>query len=418
MKYFIVLLFLITNTHALRREKSFDYTPSYFLYPIASEIPGLGRAFGAGLTVNNIASTDIDLTGVKLTGDFKVSLLTLLNTHLIKERIILDAGFFSYDVATITYDRGSNSSDKSYLVPKVKGRGYFFQLTNSYYDRMFEVFLRKTHDKSLLLSLTDEKGSYFKTKDNEEFTGGSLDFGIVLDLTDHRYDPYQGLKLEALVKSPSSNEVATSRYVVIDINSSLYIPISSNVTWALNYFKSDAIITDKATTNYQSLKENIGLNCDLIPAGQEVEKEKCKAIEEKRINERILFNQYTRSTPLGGSQRLRSFDNGRFYAGKSRFLGTELRFNFNTKNEDFNYLVMKGIRTGFQLALFAETGAVADKKEDINFNKSSYGIGGRVIFKGGTVFRFDVANGSNHETKSTIFIDYPWSLNPADNSSR
>lgn len=409
---------MISNAHALRREKSFDYTPSYFLYPIASEIPGLGSAFGAGLTVNNIASSDIDFTGVKLTGDFKVSLLTLLNIHLIKERVILDTGFFNYDVATIVYDRGPNSSDTMYLAPKVKGRGYFFQLTNSYFDRMFEIFLRKTYDKSLLLSLTDEKGSYFETKDNEEFTGGSLDFGLVLDLTDHRYDPYQGLKLEALLKAPSSNEVATSKYIIIDLNTSFYIPIGPNITWAFNYFKSDAIITDKATTNYKSLKEKIGLNCDMITVGQDAEKEKCQAIENKRINERILFNQHARATPLGGSQRLRSFDNGRFYAGKSRFFATEFRFNFNKKNEDFNYLIMKGIRTGFQLALFAETGTVFDNKDEMNFNKSSYGIGGRVIFKGGTVFRFDVANGSNHETKSTVFIDYPWSLNPADNSSR
>lgn len=418
MKYLLILFFIISNTNASRREKSFDYTPSYFIYPIASEIPGLGSAWGGGLTINNMAATDMDLTAVKLSGDFKVSLLTLLNTHLIKEKLIIDVGIFNYDVATILYDRGQNSSGVNYLVPKVKGKGYFLQLTNSYFDRMFEIFIRKTYDKTLLLSLTNENGTFFETKDNTEFIGGSLDLGIVVDLTDHRYDPYQGLKLEALLKAPSSQEIASSKYVVIDINSSLYIPLGKSTTWAFNYFQSDAIITNKETTDYQSLKDQIGLNCEQIPIDQSSEKEKCQTIENKRINERILFNQYARATPLGGSQRLRSFDNGRFYAGKSRFFGTEMRFNFFKKNESFNYLIMKGIRTGFQLAFFAETGAVADKKEDIRFNKNSYGIGGRIIFKGGTVFRFDLANGSNHDTKSTIFIDYPWSLNPVDNSSR
>ncbi len=418
MKCLILLILIISSTYAARREKSFDYTPSYFLYPIASEIPGLGRAWGGGLTVNNMASTDMDLTAIKLSGDFNVSLITLLNTHLLKERFILDTGLFNYNVATIVYDRGPNSSASTYLVPKVKGKGYFFQLTNSYYDRMFEILLRKTFDKTHLLSLTNQQGTYFETKDNEEFVGGSLDFGLVFDLTDHRYDPYQGLKLEALLKAPLSKEIASSKYVVIDINSSLYIPLSPNTTWAFNYFQSDAIITKKESTDYQTLKEKIGLNCDQIPIDLVSEKEKCQLIENKRINERILFNQYARATPLGGSQRLRSFDNGRFFAGKSRFFGTELRLNFYKKNETFNYLIMKGIRTGFQLAFFAETGTVADKKEEINFNKNSFGIGGRIIFKGGTVFRFDLANGSNRETKSTIFIDYPWSLNPVDNSSR
>ena len=53
-----------------RRRDQFGKDFGYFFYPIASTIPGLGTATGAGATVLNMGGTDTDFTGFKIVGDF------------------------------------------------------------------------------------------------------------------------------------------------------------------------------------------------------------------------------------------------------------------------------------------------------------------------------------------------------------
>src|SRR5512146_2856223 len=56
-----------------RRRDQFGKDFGYFIYPLASKIPGLGTAEGAGATVLNIAGTDTNFTGFKLVGGFEAS---------------------------------------------------------------------------------------------------------------------------------------------------------------------------------------------------------------------------------------------------------------------------------------------------------------------------------------------------------
>lgn len=60
-----------------RRRDQFAGDFSYYVYPIAGEIPGLGRATGAGASVLNIAKSSADFTAFKVDGDFSASGYTL-----------------------------------------------------------------------------------------------------------------------------------------------------------------------------------------------------------------------------------------------------------------------------------------------------------------------------------------------------
>ena len=422
MQFFFVfmmsmLIISTLNANPLRREKTFDYTPSYFIYPLAGEVPGLGSSKGVGATINNMGGSDVDFTGVKLWGDFDVSVLSLLNIHILKERLVLDIGTYEYDVAAIQFDRGQKSDPDNYIIPFVEGKGSFAQLTLNFYERMFEFYIRGTTDKNQVKSIYDKDGTAFANVDTSEFSSSSFDYGILLDFTDHRYDPRKGFRLEGLVKNPKSEDDYLSSYYITDINFTGYIPVGKLSSLAFNYYMSDAHIIDQESTNYNELKQNIGLNCEAIPSSQSIARQECLNAEDKRIKDRIAMNKYGRATPLGGSQRLGSYENARFTAGHSRFMGTEFRWNVNNEKSNFNYLIMKGVRTGLQLAAFAGVGSVSDKLEDIDYNIESYGLGARLIFEGGTVFRCDWATG-NEGDKITLFVDYPWGLNPVDNSTR
>ena len=126
------LILFIPNSNAdLRRSDTFDYTSSYFIYPIASKIPGLGEAAGAGATINNIGGSDLDFTGVSLNGDFKANVASFLNLHLWREVLVLDGGVYNFDVASTTYERGSDSNPDEIILPYVKGEGHLQAYTST-----------------------------------------------------------------------------------------------------------------------------------------------------------------------------------------------------------------------------------------------------------------------------------------------
>ena len=418
-KLILPLILISSNiswADSLRREPVFQYEPSHFIYPVAGKVPGLGQSSGLGATVNNIGGSDIDITAVKMDGDFDVTVFSVLNVHLLKERIIFDAGYFQYDVATQVFNRGQESSKDEYILPTVLGKGHFAQIMLQFQDRMFELYARTNQSNNQLLHVYNKDGEKFDNIDTEKKWTQANEVGITIDLTDHRYDPRQGFRLEHLVKLPQKQDDSlVSEFKVIDTNLSAYIPMGERSTWAFNYFQSDAHITEQSEADSNTLRQNIGMNCSQIQ--DSMIQTECLKAEDQVIQERLDYNTYGRATPIGGSQRLRAFPNGRFYAGHSRYIGTEFRWNLNDEKSSFNYIIMKGVRTGFQLAAFYGQGGVNDQISELKTDLKSYGIGGRVILQGGTVFRIDYATG-DEGSQTTVFVDYPWSMNPIDNSSK
>lgn len=158
----------------------------------------------------------------------------------------------------------------------------------------------------------------------------------------------------------------------------------------------------EASTGFATLQQQIGLGCSQIPPGPA--QDQCIATEADFIEWQIAANRYGNATSLGGTQRLRSFDGGRFYAGHMVLYGLEYRLNLTDERRPFDIIIAKGVRTRIQLAFFAERGTVFDTWHDWwKIRKTSYGAGYRIVLSG-IIIRADVAPG-DEGGRFLLFID-------------
>lgn len=414
--YIIIALSLASESHAFdfpdRRRDQFGHDFGYYLYPIAGEIPGLGTAAGAGATVINVADTDTDFTAFKIDGDFSASGYALLNFHALDKRLILDAGYYDYDVAPVAYHRGIDSDPDDYILPRANGSYLIGQATLTYDQRRVEAYYRIFNGTQQVTEVRDKNGVAFSSIDDKEYDAINHAIGFALDYTDDNLDPRKGLRFESVAKLPKINDTLSSKYFTVDYNFTGYIPFRTIDTLVFNFFLSNAYVTDKGVTDYDTLKALDGLNCNTIPDGQAYNS--CLATEDDYINERILSNEHGTAAPLGGTQRLRSFDNGRYYAGNSLQYGLEYRWNLTDARTAFDWKVAKGVRTGLQMAVFYESGTVNDNSSELFSNhRYSYGLGFRVVLEG-LIIRADYGKGNEGKTFQ-LFLDYPWSLYSVDN---
>lgn len=413
------VLFLVVATTATagdfapeRRRDQFGKDFSYYVYPIGGDIPGLGSAFGLGATVLNMFDSDADFTGFKISGDFDASGYTLLDMHLLKRRLILDLGYYDFEVAPIAYQRGIDSDEDDYILPKARGAYWLGQLTATFSERRLEFFYRLGDGNSRLLEVRDRDGNAFEGVDTKKYHARFHTLGVTADYTDDRLDPRRGLRFEFAVRDNPAGGHLQSDYLTHASNLTGYVPQRRWDTLVFNLMVSGAHVTDQATTDYATLQAEMGLNC--AQYSDPDEQQRCIDTETQFLNDRIAENRYGVAMPLGGTQRLRSFANGRFYAGKALAYGVEYRWNLTDEHTPFDIFIARGVRTGLQLAIFAERGNVAERYEDLfDDTRSSYGIGFRVVLSG-VVIRADFARGEEGG-EFILFINYPWSMFSVDN---
>jgi Omp85 superfamily domain len=412
----LILLMLVSSAGFAdmveRRKDQFGRDFSYYIYPIAGEIPGIGKAAGLGASVLNMGGGDTDFTGYYVRGDFNATGVALLDYHVLPQRLIFDVGYNDYFVAPRVYNRGIDSDPLNVIYPKVEGNYLLGQLTLTFDQRRYEMFARMLSGQNRLLGVLDKDGLSFTGVDSSWKKGESVSLGGSLDLTDDRLDPRSGVRFELSSRLPNNNTPDTSEYFVNDYNLTAYVPMRRWDTLAFNVFHSRAYVTREGLTDYALLQQRYGLNCTQYPAGPN--RDACLATEAQLLAGTLANNQYGTASALGGTQRLRSFDNGRFYAGQSLSYGAEYRWNLTDERTPFNIYVAKGVRTGIQLAAFWERGMVADQSSDLfNNGRVSYGIGARLILSG-VIIRFDLAQG-DEGAQTQLFITYPWSMFSVDN---
>lgn len=397
---------------AERRKDQFGRDFGYYIYPIAGEIPGLGTASGIGASVLNIAGGDTDLTGYYVRGDFEATGIALLDYHLIPQRLIFDVGYNDYFVAPTAYDRGLDSDPQEVIYPEVEGKYLLGQLTLSFDQRRYELFARLLGGRERLHSVLDKDGQAFAGIDTDWDQGYFFAFGGTIDLTDDRLDPRQGLRFEFSSRLPENSDDDGSEYFVNDYNLTAFLPMRQWDTLAFNLFYSNTIITHSGVTDYTVLQQRYGLDCNQYPPGPDFDA--CIQTETKLLTGIQSGNRYGTASALGGTQRLRAFDNGRFYAADALFYGIEYRWNLTDERTPFNLYFAKGIRTGIQLAAFWEQGMVAEHSRDLFEDKrSTIGVGFRIILSG-VIIRFDYADGEEG-SQTQLFITYPWSMFSVDN---
>jgi len=413
----LLILAVSVNTQALdfpdRRRDQFAGEFSYFVYPLAGDIPGLGSAVGLGGSVLNFAGTDMDFTAFKVDGDFTASGYTLLDIPVFKRRLIFDVGAYDFDVAGTRYRRGILSSEEDFLHLHSKGRYALGQLTLTFDQRRYETYLRFLTGTSRLIEASDQNGDAFPVVDTSRRDARAYTVGGIVDLTDDRLDPRSGFRFELSARKPDIEDSLSSQYFTTDLNTTLYLPMRGrHDTLVFNYYQSDAHVTRRGETDYATLQAARGFNCASLPTPAEVAA--CTDLESRYLNDTIAHNRYGTASSIGGTQRLRSYDIGRFYAGHAMSYGIEYRWNLTDEYEPFNWYIAKGIRTGIQLAFFGERGGVADELDDLwRKQRTSYGLGLRVILSG-VVLRGDYAWG-NEGSQFLFFITYPWSMFSVDN---
>ncbi|TPW18420.1 MAG: hypothetical protein FD130_251, partial [Halothiobacillaceae bacterium] len=233
----LLLVMLVTSvSHAAveRRKDQFGKEFAYYLYPIAGEIPGLGTALGVGASVLNLNGSDTDFTGYYVSGDFDAKGAAILDYHLIPKRLIFDAGYNDYFVASTAYDRGVHSAPDEVIRPKEEGAYLLGQLTYTHDERRYEFFVRALSGRNRLHEVLDKNGAAFAGVDTEWQNGQHYAVGGTVDLTDDRLDPRQGVRLELALKPPPDRKPDESKYYVTDYNLSGYIPLRQWDTLVFN----------------------------------------------------------------------------------------------------------------------------------------------------------------------------------------
>lgn len=415
--YLLVLLVIsqLAGAEVLpdRRRDQFPANFGYFVYPIAVQIPGLGSAQGGGGTFVNVADSDADLTAFYIDGDFHAAGLTALNMHLLPRRLILDTGWYEYRVAFKQFERGIDSPKDKFIYPEVEGNGATGQLTLTYFDRRLDFYTRYGEQSYELNRIHNSSGSSeFRTTSKRGESTQLLTLGMNIDLTDDRQDPRRGIRFEANRKERLDDvDPIYSSFVVYDVNLTGYIPIGRKDTWVWNLYRSSTQIKHQGSTDYSELQGRFGFSCSSI--ADTAARADCDSAESQYLNSIIDYNRYGTATPLGGSQRLRAYPGGRFYAGETLFIGTEYRWNLTEEYSPINWYILKGHRTNIQLSLFAEAGNVSETTAGLTDKfKYTYGVGFRMLFEGVTL-RADIAKGD--EGKEVIlFIDYPFSMYSVD----
>ncbi len=395
-----------------RRKDQFGRDFGYYLYPIAGEIPGIGRAAGFGASVLNMVDGDTDFTGYYVRGDFKATGAAILDYHVVPNRLLFDIGYNDYEVAATQYNRGIDSDPLDVIYPKVDGRYVISQMTLTYDQRRYEFFARMVHGQNRLLEVLDKDRQAYAGIDTRWSIGNAYSLGGSLDLTDDRIDPRSGVRFEFTSRIPNRQNADRSEYFVNDYNLTTYTPMRKQDTLAFNLFYSRAHVTRTGLTDPTLLRQRYGLDCAAnYPPGPNLDA--CIATEDKLVNGLLGSNQYGTASPLGGTQRLRSFDNGRFYSGQALSYGVEYRWNLTDERTPFDIFVARGIRTGIQLAAFWERGMVADELSQLfKAGRESYGIGARLVLSG-VIIRLDLARGPEG-AQSQLFITYPWSMFSVD----
>ena len=402
------LLFAESFTDIERRRDQYLSDPGYFIAPVPYSLPGIGTGLmGLGF-MNNVNETQTDVVLYGVGGDvtgygFAVADLYLIDKHLKFE--LLHSGFDKASIQSFS-TRGMESARDDYINVEVGSMSFTgLRTTASFYEKMVEFYAMAYLNSFKLKSLKDKEGNtILDASDSKEQKSNLYIGGFMIDYTDDRLDPRRGVRFDAgLDYSPRENGDSADYYVT-NYNLTGYLPVGKRSSWVFNYFRSDAHVISKGESDFDTLSETFGLECDTL--SDPLQKQQC----ESYVYNAIAANTRGSATGLGGRSRLRSYKEGRYSEAHTEFLGTEFRWNITQEMTPFDIWFMKDIRTGVQAAFFYEVGTVAESASQLwKSRRPSYGAGARVVMASGLVYRVDAAHG-REGVEVTVIVNYPWEI--------
>lgn len=389
-----------------RRKNQFPDESAYLLVPLPYSMPGIGD--GAFLMGNfsNIANTTTDVLLIKVVGDAEGLVYQLDELPIIPRHLYLK--YYEHDIdraAVNQYDlRGMESTAQNdYTILDISlAKSRQVDITFSYFDRRLNLIYSNIENEYRLSAIRDYDGNLITQLDEPySDTTTSEQYSFSLDFTDDYLDPRKGFRFSMSYMDHPAHDIEDPDFFVIDYKALTYLPMGKDNTLVLNYYQSDAHIRTTGDTDPGNIRSELGLNCDISD-------DECLQTEQLLVDNLINERSLGTATNLGGLERLRAYPDDRFKGAHMAFIGAEFRLNFIQEATPFNYLIWKDVRTGYQLAFFAEAGTVAERSsEKWNERRYSFGTGFRLLTASGSVYRADIAVG-DEDVEVAVFFFYPW----------
>ncbi len=381
-KCLITLLSLtLISLSALSQEKV--NKPGYLIFPAAGRLAGIGSFYGLGVGLQNLGSSSLDITAAKTAGRLEATGIAIQQFSLFDDAISLSAAYAQVDQLyfDISYTRGTAHDDPVTQVGKGTGSvfsiywkvfepGLSFNTTFASWDYQFEDYLTHKDEKTIEtpdLHLGDLKTSFFIND-------------LVFNLVNSNENPTSGflvgLNATVMTTNTEFSSTNTANYYI-----NAYLPILENHTWVFRGFGSDVAVSNEKETDADKIKSKLQVDCTKVADADK--RKECESLRDNIANYLAAHNKYGTATPLGGNKMLRSYREMRFRGAHTRFLGTEIRFNFPSK----------GFISNYQTALFYEKGTAADETTELEKNyQASYGAAVRITLDNLTI-RLEGANG-------------------------
>lgn len=388
---------------------------TYYVVPIAGNIPGVQSFYGINGSVAGIGNTDVTLSAILLQGEpnenfaengndgnFELQIYLLNNIPILepftdskwKDRLNLSFYYGSgQNVGFPQRERGIDSKEDEFtfiLLNEFDFNGG--ELSLNFYDNQVGFYYAKLSGNADPFGFVDNNGNFTSAENAKVFDRGDGGrYGLYLDDTDNRRDPRVGYRFQYERYNLSTTRGEAPAYYQNDYNLTGFIPIlaDNRGVLVLNQFFSTAIVTEEG----EVLDDVEGSSCE------DPESLRCGiAREEARKGN---------ATALGGTLRLRGYPSNRFFDSYTNFQGIEFRWYLLEVEKAFDVIVQRGIYTSLQLAAFYEQGTVAPDTSEIweNF-KNSYGVGVRAVLTS-LVVRMDFGF-SDEGNETTVFVGYPF----------
>ncbi|MBN4054243.1 hypothetical protein JYT87_00875 [Nitrospira defluvii] len=389
-----------------RRKDQNPTQPAHLLVPLPYSKPGIGEGITVLGTMSNIAKTTADITGLLITGDAEGLIFNGSELPVYSDLLFLNIYYQDINRAAVNNyaKRGiGNTSKNDFTILDIGlARVVNLELNLSFFERRLNFYYVYNYSKFQVDAIRDNKGALV-TRLDEPFSGSDTadQIRMSFDLTDDYLDPRKGFRFDAIFSDNDNKNSNEAEFYVLDFNLLGYLPVGKVNTVVLNYYQSDAHVRRQGNTNPASIREELGLNCDAADTG-------CLRSEQEIVDSFINARKNGTSTFLGGEQRLRSYPESRFQGAHMAFIGVEFRWNITVEATPFDYFIWKDVRTGYQIAFFAELGTISETGSQLwKETRDSTGIGFRLIAASGAVYRADIATGKEG-VEFTVIFEYPW----------
>ncbi|MCB0393518.1 MAG: hypothetical protein KDD25_03110 [Bdellovibrionales bacterium] len=360
---------------------------SFFVFPLAVSLLGVGSFYGLTAGVNKLTGTDIDITLAKTFGRIDAHGGLITGIPVVPSKLYIDVsygrineGFFETE-----YARGIEKADV--YVEKIEAYGLRFEL--KYYPFEWWTIRPGFAQTEAEINEYTYNGNEVDLNDTDIASINTDYIFTETDITllDNKERPTKGAiaTLGALYESGRAEE---SDQLTLSYKVSGYVPVATSLVWANTIFGSDATVLNEKYGEPSDIRSKLGSNCSDI--SNQSHRDRCEDWQDDYVHYQSASNRNGSAYALGGSRYLRSYREGRFRGAHSRAFSSELRW---TLSETLGIPYFTNSGRAIDLVPFWDVGFVNDFESKLyDSARNSFGASLRAYFSP-TVIRLAYATG-------------------------